>query len=280
MREKSIKTSHIMKKYILLVIISVSLSIFIMQQLNYPLSPQDQSILRDFLSKNMSDLIFDSVWESIFHYSTVFEGYADNTVPGEGGFDTFASVGAVAGIGPDGAILSTGTTISNLAQIFRYPNPTFGSPITLPFITWKQPSRFRATFAVSSVDNQVAYIVVGLDPTTNSLPFYGFKIVNGNLYGATRKTNASESTVLLQSISAATNYLVEARHYPDKHKVEFYVKNSSNIMVLKGILTTDIPDASVTNHNGLFNFSIMTTNTVDKQLASSYFEYIQKRDTY
>jgi hypothetical protein len=268
-----------MKKYIITILISVILSVFIMGQLQYPLDPQDQSILRDFLSKNIDDVIFNSVWDSFFHYSTIFEGYADGTDIGQGGLDTFISAGAVAGINPDGIILSTGNTNNNLAQIYKYPEPTLGASTVMPFLSWKNESRFRTNIAVSSVANQTGYIVAGLDPTANSLPFYGFKIVNGNLYGVSRKDASVETTTLLQAISVDTSYLVEARHNPLIHKVEFFIEVSGK-MVLKGSINTlgSIPDVGSTNHNGLFFYSMQTNTTADKQLVSSYFEYIQKRD--
>ncbi len=279
-----------MKRYIVIVLVSISLSVFIMGQFNNPLDPIDREILKKEISNILPDLVFDIAWNSFFHYSTIFEGFATSAplvdsagytidVSGEGGLDTKASVGAIASVTPNGIVLSTGTTNNNLAQIYRYPEPTLGTSTVMPFLSWKNKSKFRTNFAVSSVANQTMYLVAGLDPTSNSLPFYGFKIVNGNLYGVCRKDASAETIILLQAISANTSYLVEARHDPVFKKVDFFVEVSGT-MISRGSITNSgtIPDASNTNHNGLFFYSAQTNTTADKILTSSYFEYIQKRD--
>jgi len=244
------------------------------QQLTYPLDEISKRIIREEIKNNISQFVFDSVWNDFMHFTTIFES--------SDGYDTFVSSGAVASVGPNGIVLSTSTTSSNLAQIYRYPDPTFGTAVLTPFLSWKQPSRFRANMEVSSITNQTGYIVAGLDPTAASLPFYGFKIVNNTLYGVTRKdSGGGESTVSLATIAVNTNYVIEARHYPDIHKVEFYMESSGK-MQLMGTLTTDttIPDLTNTNHNGLLFYSIQTAENADKQLTSSYFEYIQRRDRF
>lgn len=243
--------------------------------LPYPLSFNDREILRGWLKQDLTTALFDSLWTDIFHFSTIFEGLD--------GYNSLVTGTGVATIAPDGLYLSTGATALSTAEINRYPDPTFGSPLTVPFITWKQPSRFKTNFVVSATTNQEGWIVIGSDPSNAALPYYGFKIDDNKLYGCSRKTSAGESIIELFTLVADTIYIVEARHSSGE-SVDFYVKNSTtNVMELAGRITTiaNIPGSDSTNHNGFFAYHLNNKSSAEnKALDSSYFEYIQLKDRF
>jgi hypothetical protein len=129
--------------------------------------------------------------------------------------------------------------------------------------------------------NFTAYYVRGATPYSNyNHPYYGFKIVDGVLYGCTRNSGATESTVQLQTLSNKTAYVVEARYFPSD-KVIFSVMNNSTLkMEEKGVITTNLPLPTNTNTETWYGFEISTDTTPPKvahtvQLNGSFLEYLQ-----
>lgn len=81
--------------------------------------------------------------------------------------------------------------------------------------------RFLTNFMISSISNCTVYIIVG---ETDDGRGFGFKVVNGVLYGIYYKADFSEQAVNLQTLIQNTPYKVEARvNYPNN--IEFYVNN-------------------------------------------------------
>lgn len=81
--------------------------------------------------------------------------------------------------------------------------------------------RFYTRILLPSVSNSTTYIIVG---ETDEGHGFGFKIVDGIVYGVYFKSDFSEQTLTLQSISANTVYKLEAR-VVSLNSIEFYINN-------------------------------------------------------
>ena len=223
-------------------------------QLEYPLDETSKQILREELrDRILPDLMFDAFWKKLFHFMTFFESLDgfDTTTSGGGGSRTL-----------NGNLLYLATAATSASRIDVSKHPTIQG-----LVTFSQISNFRSYFLVGSIAAQEIYIQVG----SYGGQGYGFKVVNGSLYGFTND-GTTESTKLLQTISASTNYAIEARYYPTK-KVVFLVDT-----VEKGLLATNLPSPTAVANVNLSDISIKTTENVAKTLELSFFEYLQFRN--
>lgn len=238
--------------------------------LPYPLSYNDQEILRKWLKQDLSSVLFETMWNDYFYFSTIFES-------GDG-YDSSGT--GTATVNPDGLALNSGSSNNDSVTFNKTPSPAGVGIETLNILSFKQPQRFRANFAIDSTSNVTAYITRGVNfgPT---YPYYGFKIVNSTLKAVSRDNNtAGETTVDIGTISTNTVYVVEARLLPGEKVVYYLLNNSTNQLEEKAVINTNIPLLSNTNNRAFFEYFISTQDANNKLLTSSFFEYIQKRETY
>jgi len=177
----------------------------------------------------------------------------------DGFVQTIVGTGTVTIDGND-VVLATSATTNDSVNLAKEPS-------WLGLATFSQRSFMRSAVVVNSITNQEIYIKVGRNDTQG----YGFKIINANLYGTTHD-GTTESTVLLQTISAATAYQLEARYLPSD-KVVFFVDT-----VEKGVLTVNLPSPVITANDKLMTLMVKTTTTAARTIQVSYFEYLQKRN--
>ena len=204
------------------------------------------------LNELLSDKVLDLLWKNTFHWLTFFESV-------DGFVQTIVGTGTVAIDGND-VVLATSATTNDSVNLAKEPS-------WLGLATFSQRSFMRSAVVVNSITNQEIYIKVGRNDTQG----YGFKIINANLYGTTHD-GTTESTVLLQTISAATAYQLEARYLPSD-KVVFFVDT-----VEKGVLTVNLPSPVITANDKLMTLMVKTTTTAARNMQISYFEYLQKRN--
>ena len=98
---------------------------------------------------------------------------------------------------------------------------SMGDMVTSSEFNYQNNPRFITDIRVGSLTNHTIYILVGERDEGHG---FGFKLVNGTLYGMYYDSSLAEHTISLQTISANTNYKLEARvTYPDT--IEFFVNN-------------------------------------------------------
>jgi hypothetical protein len=225
-----------------------------MGNLNYPLSPEDQRILLDNLAKQAPQVVFDTTWSKVFQYLTLFES-----------LDGFTVTGASSVLSGTQLDVKTAASLNNVAEITK-------APAIQGLITFSQRSNMRTAINLSSVTNVTAYVLVGNSTSFN----YGFKIVNGTLYGVTND-NATENAVNLGTLQVATGYNLEARYTPGD-RVVFYLNS-----VVVGNSTANLPltdfsgTGAVANPN-LMDFYLKTTDGNAKTMSVSFFQYSQLRN--
>ena len=214
----------------------------------YPPSIDFKQSVNKALDELLPDKIFDSVWKKIFHYLTTFESFDGFTLSG------------VPTIDGTGITLTTTGDDENEIQVTK-------QPAWQGLITFSQQSYFKTAVSLSQVTNQEIYITVGNKDTTH---YYGFKIIDANLYGITYD-GTTENAVLLQTVTATT-YNLEARYSPSD-KVIFLVES-----VEKGVSASNLPSPAETANVQLMDTRIKAKEAEVKVIQLSFFEYLQKRD--
>lgn len=227
--------------------------------LPYPLSYNDQEILRKWLKQDLSTAVFEVNWDNYFYYRTAFEGMPGDLVSCTGPFS--GTLCPSSGVSPDGLVLNTENATTNDFADFEK------SPLTDSGLSWGKPQKMRTGFRVPFITTQEAYLVRG--SINLASPYFGFKIVNATLKGVVWDGALTETTIDIQDISADTSYVIEARYSPND-KVIFYVDGEE-----KKIITTGLPNPEYIFKNAFYNFHIKTTANVDRTLIISFFEYIQ-----
>lgn len=242
-----------------------------MEQLPYPFSVRDKEIMKELLRDLLPELIIDTVWDDFFYRYLIFE-----SLDGWNKIETTAGNVALVGLTvTDGGYyvkLSTNAATNDLAELYKM-HFTSSATNTLDF---GKPSRFRCEFQLSSVTAQDAFIYHGKDVALGESngEVYGFQVANATLkgYAASMITGSlvGQLSGTLATLSANTDYLVEARHFPGE-KVVFYVNGAE-----KGVVTNKsaVP-AQV--HNGLADFYIDTNANAVKTLFINYFDIIQAK---
>jgi hypothetical protein len=130
--------------------------------------------------------------------------------------------------------------------------------------------------------NFTAYMVRGATPQSSfAHNYYGFKIVDGVLYGVSY--GGSESTIQLMTLANKTAYIIEARYNPSDKIVYSVMNNTTLKMEEKGVIKTNLPAPVNTNTETFYGFEISTdaspvNHTV--QLMGSFLEYLQINRTF
>ena len=207
------------------------------------------------LDSNFTDLLIQRVWRQMFTWATFFESLD--------GFTNASSGGSISIDGTD-ITLNSSATSGKYARLVKQPSWQGVS-------TFYAKNMFRTAVTFNSNTNQEAYLVFG----SLSNKYYGFKVVNGTLYGVVND-GSTETTVELQSISASTVYNLEAVYYP-KDKVVFYVNAGGINWDPKGIITSGLmkPEKSVVTH--IMDIKIKTNQNAAKTMQLSFWQYLQSR---
>ncbi len=209
----------------------------------------------------------NSVYLSVAALGTAWGNWETSTV----------SSGNVIATG-DEVDLETGITIGGKAEIFKSPTIQF-------VLNWNRPQKFRTSFAVSGGANTTAYIVRG----GTAADYFGFKVSGTSLFGVcSNNGTGSEKTVLLDlkqiqgfsTISSGADYDVEADFSPFNQVVFRIMNQTTGIYIQLGGLTTNLPGAEggvIDNGTSYADMWISTSDTNNKELAISYFEFMQRR---
>jgi len=252
-----------------------------------------------FFERELARGITHALWNKYFYYFTWLESavatetltetltqaadsgtdteeniaFSTNTIH-PGSWEFFSNSGASFGFDSAGANLITGAT--NGAQIGMLKRP-----LSQLIIRFDRIQRFRTAFRLTSVTNQIGYLVRGgVLFSSPSLKYFGFRINGSALEGTVENNNAGTRTNLDLgfTLSANTTYEVEAHFFP-REKVVFLIKNSSGIFEERGTTTTlgaaGIPAGDT--ETDFFEFFLTNSATESKEMLVSYVEYLQER---
>jgi len=154
--------------------------------------------------------------------------------------------------------LVTTNVIDNYQQIYKIVS-------YVPYAwNWDKDRIFETSFYLSSVADVMVWIQTG---TINIQRHVGFKIINNSLYGSVGNGTA-ETTTLLQTISAATEYDIRCVLTAGV-KAEFYVDG-----VLKGTISTGLPSGTL-SADIIMGALIYNTAAASKTLRFSYWDVRQ-----
>lgn len=196
---------------------------------------------------DIENTIFEDIWKKTFHYTTFFES-----------LDGFHTSGNVS-VDGNQLILATGEKENSVAEVTK-------TPTWQGLVTFSQRGRFRTAFTMTNTNNVEGYLSVGGHEGQS----YGFKIMNSNLYGFSND-GKKETIVFLQTI-ANDIYNVEVRYRP-REMVVFYVNSTE-----KGELAAGFPSAAKIPNYQLMDIYLKTTDSAQKSLQVSFFEYLQVRN--
>lgn len=229
---------------------------------SYPISDNDQKLLKQVVDKFGPDIVFNAMWDNIVRFTTFFEsldGYGNTNVAFSG----------------EDLLFSVPATLGQYSEIDKTPS-------VQPFLSFNARQFFRTTIRIGSAPTLTALkgkIVVGSatadgagDYVTN-LKCYGFKIDGTSLYGVTGDGTA-ETTLLLGTIAVDSLYNLTAKLFPGEHKVIFYIDG-----IEKGNIQTRIPVSSATTAEpNFFTFNFTNgENVAGKEFTISLFDFIQDR---
>ncbi len=256
-------------------------------QLSFPPDVESKRGIEQAYDEFGANKLMDIMFNQLFYFSTTFESID--------GYDTLSTGAGSGSVDPDGLFVQTGVTLNDAGEVAKAPNPSLSGAASMPpMISWKQPQRFRATFALDTIASQLGYIIRGSDPSGGLRPYYGFRIDSEKLYGVTKRNGAGaeQKTLALATLTGNREYTVETRYEPNS-QVSFWVKNDttydssgSNELKLRGIINyndSSFPHVNDTDLNGFFDFFIKNLNGgagSNKAIACSFLEYIQLRDKY
>ncbi len=204
---------------------------------------------------NFTDLLIQRIWKQMFTWVTFFESLD--------GFTKSLSGGSIT-INGTNIVLSSSATSGNYARLIKEPSWQGLS-------TFYAKNMFRTAVVFNSITNQEAYLVFG----NLTDKYYGFKVVNGTLYGVVND-GSTETTTELQTISTSTNYNLEAIYYP-KNKIVFYVNAGGVNWDPKGIITTGLMKPEKLVNFYLMDIKIKTNENADKTMQLSFWQYLQSR---
>lgn len=218
-------------------------------QLKYPLDDISKEAISKASDDFLKDKIFDLVWKKMIHYQTLFES-----------LDGFGKTAGVSLTSDQYITLLTTAVNGNNQNIFK-------QPLYQGLITFSQKSYFRSDLYFVNNTNQTIYLIVG----QKTADAYGFKIVNGTIYGVTRN-GGNETTISLGSITAGDDMNLEARYMPSD-KVIFLTDS-----VEKGVSITNLPSSADAASQFLFYADITANEALAKEMRITFFEYMQFRN--
>lgn len=262
-------------KTIILIILILGIFAIMESQLKYPLDQRSKELIKEVAKESMNDDIFDSFWNRNFYYLAVPESFDSWAVTGTG---TYASQELITG--------ATSGDTATISSALAYHS----------FLTFQKRQRFVTYISMDAITTSEAKVGIGriIAGASVSAQFYGFKIVDGAIYGMT-DTNGAETTVNL-NISVAPNagadvnvYTLEARYIPNG-KILFYVGETKyttadmivtsrqptvergRIELTAGLYDTEFPENVVD-----LNYQIKTTTNATRNLRFTMFEFSQER---
>jgi len=186
-------------------------------------------------------------WRRPFVYETSFESLDGFWCP---------VVGGTASIGAEGVVLSTGAVAGNNAELLKFPTP--------PFVTTDHYRYFTSRVQFVTVTAQEVRVASGPNRTPTDHHF-GFKLVDGVLYGSVADGTTEATLDLGVAITAGQNVTLHAELFPGI-EARFYVDGD-----YRGRITTNLPTA---DFHFLVSAYISTTEAVDKRVKLTYFKLV------
>ena len=177
-----------------------------------------------------------------------------------------------------GRNIQTGTTSGNNLRITK----AHGSVA----LRMNKLQMFRGSFTFGAITSQTAYFVRGEAQATTGDKYYGFKVIDGTLYGvASTNGTDNESTIQLKTFSVgAGNFPLEimAIYEPGKvvkfYEYDFTSTTIQGLWKLLGTLSSSLPIPSGNfDYTPLGSAKITTNTSAARDMSVFYFEYLQQR---
>lgn len=220
-------------------------------------SPEYKRAMDRTMDEILPPKIIDIVWDRYFYNFDIFPSM-------ESVSDLSDGIGSVTIVGGY-IILETGNVANDTTFAYR----AFDSRSILDF---GKKQRFRTDLSVSvPATGTTAYIVVG---DVNG-SFYGFKLhSNGALYGISSNDQSEQTEVKLLDSFPSSTYTLEARLDPINKTIVFLIND-----VEKGTISTHLPKENEIDKSfiRMWWFQITTSDTTQRTLYGTFFEYIQER---
>lgn len=201
---------------------------------------------RRIIEDVVQDEILDLFWGNFFYYNTWFESPDGFNVTN----DATISGGGLAVTSPGSGVASS--------SIYAL-NTSFAGGFSL-----LKESRMRCTAQYTRIVTQDIRIGVG-DVVAGDA--YGFRVSNATLQGFAQTAPGTRTTFNILTITANTDYDLEARYYPG-NKVSFFVDG-----VERGNVSATLP---VTVGTKLWEAESTESAAETKQIFIGSFEYIQR----
>jgi hypothetical protein len=232
-------------------------------QVRYPVSYESQRAIESAVDNFLKNKILDSVWKNTIRYTTFFDSLDGWDVSGAGG--GFAVMDPSAGI-----YFKTGSVSGNFEEVWKIP---FNN-----ILSFYNKSKFRIQFESVDATSQTIYLGLG----SYNGDFYGFKVVDNNLYGMIRNSDTSAATTkLLQTITSGVVYLLEAEYDPLKG-VRFSVfsdvigKTEVGFIPIDANMPKKLDAGKPYIPEGLFDFYIKTNEADFHEMYIPFFDFIQE----
>lgn len=176
-------------------------------QLTYPLDTVSLDAMSRGMDSFLLNKIFDLIWRKTYKYSTAFESLD--------GFFTTSGVTLDNAVNANSVQILTNGGNGDLQELQKVIS--VGSLISVGL-----KSSIHCHVFVSHFTRQTAYILAG-EKTIS--PFYGFKIVDGKIYGVVSNAGtAAEATTLLYDTPPPNHSVfLEARYFP-RQGVQYIVR--------------------------------------------------------
>ncbi len=236
-------------------------------QLEYPLNKDTELLLRH----NLSDEIFNAIWNDHFYLYSHFEG--------DDGWG-LSDWGGGSGVGPLGIFLMSGEELPSSANL---NNP----PVNLEEV-FNNELRFRSSISITQASGYEFVFSIGAGGGDDTAKHLGFYAKDNVLYGTSNdEESGSSNKIKLMDIEAGKRYNIEARFYPN-NKIEFYVSDAHPLLFmgsareflvpkLRGIITDRLPSGGLLVENTWILLEITPTNGEKVSVSVDFLEYIQKK---
>lgn len=247
-------------------------------QLDYAVDKNTQSVVEKVIDNRLKTVLYNNLWRRVFRWYEPWDSidnwsiFGTNTRLGDPPF-MGALIVETDAIAADQAYAARLLTNFNVVNSFDFD------------------SSFRVSFYFKlGPDNAVYYLTVG-DHLIDARNFYGFKIIDGEIYGVISNGGVAAEIITTKSLGTVTNidvtnesYLLEAR-YQAGVKVEFLVTiNRFGIRSkMSSTVIANIPSPINTpamlnpiDTPFIFSFSATTSDAVAKNIYLLDLDYIQR----
>ncbi len=225
-------------------------------QLKKPLDIISQKLIAQVVDREVRNVIFNTVWDDYFYYSTFIES-VDR-------YDQSTGVGGSIVVNANGLNLDVDTSDTDHAQVTLDILDVVSSADILKF---DKETRFRTQLKIDDV-SEVDFTIGGVGSVIDGIEF---QIDDGVIKGTTI-SNSSVTNITLGSVADDTYVKLEYRYLPS-NKVDFYVDD-----VISGTIRDNLPRISI-GTDSIFGASIEknAASAATRTAFVMFYDLMQKK---